>query len=174
MSDTVLLVVDVQKGLQNLHPYNGEEVIANIRRVLDIAREKGMEVLYVRHDDGLDGELEYGTENYEICDEVAPKEWEQIFDKTRNSAFYGTGLEEYLAIRKVKNIIIVGMQTEYCIDATCKAAYEKGYNIYIPENTNTTFDNEYMTAKEIYQFFNYKIWDKRYAKVVGIEEIYGL
>jgi hypothetical protein len=41
----------------------------------------------------------------------------------------------------------------------------------IPEETNTTFDNDYLTAKGLYEFYNYKIWNNRFAKVMSIEEI---
>lgn len=96
---------------------------------------------------------------------------ERIFDKQYNSAFLHTGLKEYLDSKNTKNIILVGLQTEYCIDTTCKVAFEYGYNIMIPEETNTTFDNDYLTGKGLYELYNYKIWNNRFAKVMSIEEI---
>lgn len=65
---------------------------------------------------------------------------------------------------------MTGLQTEYCIDTTCKAAFEHGYKIIIPEETNTTFDNEYLDGEELYKFYNYKIWNNRFAKVVSLDE----
>lgn len=63
------------------------------------------------------------------------------------------------------------MQTEYCIDTTCKVAFEHGYQPIIPEETNMTFDNEYLTGKQLYEFYNYKVWNKRFATVQSIEEL---
>jgi nicotinamidase-related amidase len=63
------------------------------------------------------------------------------------------------------------MQTEYCIDATCKAAFEHGFSIIIPEQTNTTFDNQYMNAKTLYEFYHYQIWQNRFARVLPMEEV---
>lgn len=67
--------------------------------------------------------------------------------------------------------ILVGLQTEYCIDTTCKIAFEYGYNVIIPEETNTTFDNEYLPGNMLYELYNYKIWDKRFANVIPVKEV---
>jgi len=75
-------------------------------------------------------------------------------------------LKKYLENKGIDTIILVGLQTEYCIDATCKNAFEFGYNVIIPEETNTTFDNEYLPANKIYNFFNFRIWNKRFASVL--------
>lgn len=60
--------------------------------------------------------------------------------------------------------------TEYCIDSTCKSAFEHGYKTIMPEETNTTYDNEYLSGEMLYKFFNYKIWNKRFADVIPIED----
>ena len=70
----------------------------------------------------------------------------EYFDKQVNSAFRGTGLLEYLREKNESTIVIVGLQTEYCIDATLKAGFEHGFRMIVPANTNSTFDNRYMTA----------------------------
>ena len=170
MKDTILLVVDVQTSMIQEHPYNEKQVIKNIKYLISRCRNNGIEVIYVRHDDGIGSELERNTDGWQIFNEIAPQE-ERIFDKQYNSAFLHTGLKEYLDSKNIKSIILVGLQTEYCIDATCKVAFEYGYNIIIPEETNTTFDNDYLTAKGMYEFYNYKIWNNRFAKVMSIEEI---
>ena len=174
MEGTVLLVVDVQTALIEEHPYNGTKVIANIQRLLRTARAKGLEGIYVRHDDGEGSDLERGSQGWEIYHETAPLEGERIFDKSYNSAFVKTGLKKYLEHRGIDTIFLVGLQTEYCIDTTCKAAFEYGFEVIIPMETNTTFDNEYLSAQELYQFYNEKIWKNRFAKVLPIEEVLEL
>ncbi|AET67912.1 nicotinamidase-like amidase [Desulfosporosinus orientis DSM 765] len=171
MNNIVLLVVDVQSALINEHPYNEEKIIENIRELISTARDNKKEVLYVRHDDGKGTELEHGTDGWQIYSKIAPNENEFIFEKKYNSAFYKTGLKEYLGRKEIDTIILVGLQTEYCIDATCKSAFDYGYKIIIPEDTNTTFDNEYLTGKKLYEFYNYKIWNKRFAEVISVEEV---
>lgn len=169
--DTVLLVVDVQKELIDGHPYNEENVIRNIKNLIETCRKSSIEVVYIRHDGGIGDELEYGTEGWEIYHEIGPLPGEKIIEKQYNSAFRKTNLKEYLDERKVKNIILVGMQTEYCIDATCKVAFEYGYDIIVPKDTTTTYGNTYMTGKELCEFYENIIWNNRYAKVISVQSV---
>ncbi|MDP4085313.1 MAG: cysteine hydrolase family protein [Bacillota bacterium] len=171
MSNSVLLVVDVQTALIKEQPFNKEIVIKNIKRLISIARDSNKEVLYVRHDDGIGEELEYGTDGWQIYYEIAPNKDERIFEKKYNSAFFKTGLKEYLETKKINTIILTGLQTEYCIDATLKSAFDNGFNVIIPEQTNTTFDNEYLSGEKLYEFYNYKIWKNRFANVLAIDEV---
>ncbi|MFP5116485.1 cysteine hydrolase family protein [Bacillaceae bacterium C204] len=171
MSNSVLLVVDVQTALIKEHPYNEKKVIGNIKKLISIARDSNKEVLYVRHDDGIGEELEYGTDGWQIYNEIAPNKDERVFEKKYNSAFFKTGLKEYLESKKIDTIILTGLQTEYCIDATLKSAFDNGYRVIIPEQTNTTFDNEYLSGEKLYEFYNYKIWNNRFAKVLSVDEV---
>ncbi|HCW54476.1 MAG TPA: cysteine hydrolase, partial [Clostridium sp.] len=118
--------------------------------------------------------LAYGTEAWQVYNEIMPEREEYIVDKKYNSAFYKTDLREYLNSKNIDTIILTGMQTEYCIDATLKSAFDYKYKIIIPEETNTTFDNEYLTGEKLFEFYNYKIWNKRFAKVMPVQEVLNL
>lgn len=61
------------------------------------------------------------------------------------------------------------MQTEYCIDATCKVAFEYGYKLIIPEKTNTTFNNGNITAEDLYNYYNFRMFKDRFANVETVE-----
>lgn len=67
-------------------------------------------------------------------------------------------------------MIIVGLQTDYCIDATIKCGFEHGFNILVPAPANTTVDNEFMTAEQSYKYHNEFMWNGRYAECISIEE----
>ena len=41
----------------------------------------------------------------------------------------------------------------------------------MPKETNTTFDNDYLSGKKTYEFYNYNIWDKRFADVISVDEV---
>lgn len=164
MKNIALLVVDVQEALVNAEPFNKERTINNIKLLTDKCRADDIEVIYVRHDGGKGDELEPGSKGWQIYNQIEPKEGEKIIEKRYNSAFKNTELKTYLDKKNIDTIILVGMQTEYCIDTTCKVAFEHGFKLIIPEETNTTFDNEYMSGKEIYTYYNYKIWRGRFAE----------
>lgn len=174
MSKIVLIVVDVQNALVKKHPYNERKVIENIKKLLLKARDTNKDVVYVRHDDGKGTELEKDTDGWNIYEDIAPKNGEYIVEKEYNSAFHKTRLREYLESKEINTIILVGLQTEYCMDATLKSAFDYEYKIIIPEETNTTFDNEFLSGEKLYEFYNYKIWNKRFAKILSMDNVLKL
>lgn len=167
---TVLLVVDVQNLLVWEKPYREKELIGNIQTLIKAAREHNVEVIYVRHDDGPDTDLTAGKEGWEIYKEIMPQQGEKIVEKFYNSAFHKTDLDAYLKDKSVENMILVGMQTEFCIDATLRSAFDLGYKVIVPRDANTTYDNTYMTAELLLNYYHDMIWNHRYAKVVTVEE----
>lgn len=164
----VLLVVDIQEQIIADMPNKAFNLIANVKRLINTARDNDLEVIYVRHDDGCN--LTKGTVGFEIYSEIAPQMDEKIFDKYVNSAFRDTGLVEYLGRKNEKDIMIVGFLTDFCIDATIKCGFEHGYHMIVPEFCNSTFDNEYMGAEISYDYYNKKIWNTLFADCISLEK----
>ena len=106
------------KALVNDELYNYNEFIDNIQLLIKKARENNVEVIYVVHDDGIGSGLTKGTDGFEVFEKFKPLSNEKLFVKSVNSAFKDTGLVEYLAENNEKDIIIVGLQTDKCINAT--------------------------------------------------------
>ncbi|MGX9758277.1 cysteine hydrolase family protein [Clostridioides difficile] len=166
----VLLVVDTQKLITNEKLYNFHEFVANVENLIDTARKNDIEIIYIRHDDGAENELTKGNDGFEIYEKFKPCNEEKIFDKKVNSPFKETGLLEYLISKSEKDIIVIGLQTDYCIDATIKCGFEHGFNIIVPAYANTTVDNLFMSAKQSYEYYNEFIWNGRYAECISLEE----
>ncbi len=164
----VLLVVDTQKMIVTSELFQYETFVNNMKQLISLARNKDIEIIYVRHDDGF--ELTKGVKGFEIFEQFAPKNEEKIFDKHVNSAFRDTGLLEYLRSKNENTIMITGLQTDYCIDATIKCGFEHGFDIVVPAFCNTTVDNEYMTAEQSYKYYNEKMWNARYSRCVSFEQ----
>ena len=167
----VLLVVDTQRGCFNETLYAFETVKKNIKKLIAEARANNIEVVYVQHDDGPGTDLDMGTDNYEIFDEFTPEDGEKRFEKNVNSSFHPmSGLTDYLKSKNEKDIITVGVSTDYCLDATVKSGFEQGFNIIIPAYANSTYDNPYFDGETAYKYFNEFMWPVRYAQVVTVDE----
>ena len=166
----VLLVIDTQNAITNCQLFNFDVFVPTVEKLIKAARENNVEVIYVRHDDGPGSELARGTWGYEIYDKFAPLEGDKIVDKQFNSAFKGTDLLAYLKQKNEQELIIVGLQTDYCIDATIKSGFEHGFRIIVPAGGNTTIDNTYLSASQTVEYYNDFMWNGRYAMCVSLEE----
>ncbi|MGD2068226.1 MAG: cysteine hydrolase family protein [Gemmatimonadota bacterium] len=169
MARIALLVVDVQEAAVALGPYQGEVVLANIAALVDACRSNDVEVVHVQHDGDPGEDTEPGTEGWRIHAPVAPAPGEKVVRKRYNSAFRGTSLRSYLDARGIDTLILVGLQTEYCVDTTCRVAFEHGYRVVMPEMTNSTYDNGELTAEEVHELFNRRIFEGRFAAVPSLE-----
>lgn len=166
----VLLVIDSQREITNEKLYKFNEFVSTVKMLIKAARENGVEVIFVRHDDGAETPMTKGLEGFEIYGGFAPEQGEKIFDKQVNSPFKDTGLAEYLSEKGETEIIITGLQTDYCIDAAVKCGFEHGYKIIVPQYANSTFDNRFMSAEKSYEYYNDFIWNCRYAECISAKE----
>ena len=165
----VLLIVDTQTMIMNEALYEFQLLESRIKTLIAQARRHGVEVVYVRHDDGAENALTKGAQGFDIYDEFKPLCGEKIVDKNVNSAFKDTGLTEYLRDKGEDTIMIAGLQTEYCINATIICGFEHGFHMIVPAYTNSTVDNDYMSAKKTYDYYINFIWKNRYASCVPFE-----
>ena len=155
-----LLVIDIQKGITDSRHFNFEAFIDDTIRIIKAARDNQIEVIYFQHDDGPGTGFSIGDEDFEIAEQVIPKEGEKIFIKNINSCFGNKDFTDY--VKDDNTLMIVGLQTNFCIDATVKSAFERGYKVIVPQGANSTFDNDYMTGEETYKYYNDMKCPKRY------------
>ena len=132
--------------------------IHSINCCSDSARKNHVEVIYIQHDDGPGSGFSIGDEAFEIADAVKPKKNEKVFVKKVRTCFSNKLFEEYLEESNDTELMIVGLQTEFCLDATVESAFDRGYKVYLPHGTNSTFDNDYLSGEKTYKFFNEWIW----------------
>ena len=171
MSKTVLLVVDVQQALIDANPVREDEFLLNLKMLIDAAHVSGTEVVYIRHGSGPNDELEAGSDGWQLHDSLKPRANERIFDKNVNSAFNNTGLDAYLKGKGIDHIVLCGMQTEHCIDTTCKVAFELGYDVLIPSGGTTTYTNPFLTGEKLINFYEHMIWHEPLASVRPMDEV---
>ena len=156
----ILLVVDMQKALtEDEELYDAEAFMDRNIRLIDAARKNNVEVIFVQHDAGEGSGFSIGDEDFEIDPRVAPKEGEKVFVKTINSCFGNKEFKAYMEQQEDKRLMVIGLQTNYCIDATVKSAFERGFEVIVPEGTNSTFDNAYMTGETTVAYYNEDVWD---------------
>lgn len=123
----------------------GDAAVDSNARLLDVARNHDVPVVYVR---GLErgdrfggtdsgrvskstGQFDPGEGN-RIRQEVSPREGEPVLRKPRRNAFYGTRLDSLLREHDVDTLLVTGMVTSGCVRATVVAAFERDYRVVVP------------------------------------------
>lgn len=166
---SALLVIDVQEALLDEGPYHKDELIQNINRLIRFYRSNKHPIFFIRHEGAAGDTLAYGEVGWQLAKALDYQD-EPIIDKKYNSAFKDTKLELSLKALHINHLMIVGMQTEYCVDATLKSAFEKGYPCVVVKECTSTVDNPWLSADQLIDFYEQAIWPS-FAKLIQIDEI---
>ena len=135
--NTALLVVDVQNEVvANAH--RRDEVIANIKSLVDRARARDVPVIWVQHSNE-DGLVE-GSDGWEYVPELERHEREPVIHKRYGDSFEDTDLEAQLEQRAVSRLVVTGAQTDACIRSTIHGAFTRGYDTVLVGDAHTTED----------------------------------
>jgi nicotinamidase-related amidase len=143
MRTPALLVIDVQKGLDDPSwgKRNNPDAEANIALLLSEWRKQQMPVIHIRHcsvrpNSPLRPELPGNA----FKDEAQPLPGEKQFTKSVNSAFIGTGLEQYLREQDISSLVIVGLTTDHCVSTSVRMAANLGFNVTLISDATAAFD----------------------------------
>lgn len=166
----ILLVIDMQKALVCDELHNYDAFLKNVTKLINTARKNNTEIIYFKHDAGKDSGMSSGDEGFEIANEVIPQDNEKVYIKTINSCFGNNDFANYLSNLGEKELMIIGLQTEFCIDSTIKSAFERGYKVFVPTLAHSTFSNNYLSAKTVIKYYNEWIWPDAFAKCISLGE----
>lgn len=143
---TALLVIDVQKGLFLEKPWDAASVLAKIEGLLLAARGAGAAVIFVR-----DSRVQPDGALHE---KLKASVGEPIVEKRFCDAFLETRLHSLLEERDIERLVVVGLQSEYCVDTTCRRAASLGYKVTLVSDAHTTFDSTLLEAEQIVAHHN--------------------
>jgi nicotinamidase-related amidase len=177
----VLVIVDIQKDYfpGGAYPLEGPEAAADsARRLLESFRAAGEPVFHVRHvwDEDEATFMRPGTDGVEIHPDVAPLEGEMVITKAHPNSFRDTVLEEELRAVGADSLVVCGMMTSMCVDATVRAAVDLGFDTTVVHNACATCDLEFggesVPAASVHTAFLAALADG-YAAVVSTDELAG-
>ena len=134
--NTALLVIDMQKGVVE-GAHERASVVANVRRLVEKARQDQVPVVWVQHSDE---QLARGSDNWWIIPELTPGETEPLVEKNYGDSFEDTRLETVLSDLGVGRLVVVGAQTDACVRSTLHGAFARGYDATLVRDAHTTED----------------------------------
>lgn len=176
-----LLVVDVQKAIDDRSwgdDRNNPGAEKTIAALLRSWRERGWPVVHVRHASVEPGSTyRPGQPGFDFKDEVLPLPGETVIEKSANSAFIRTPLEEHLRARGIDTLVITGVITNNSVEATARMSGNLGFRTFVVADATATFgrhdyDGHWRTAAEVHAMSLANL-EGEYATVVTAEAVMG-
>ena len=146
MSKRALIVIDVQQGFSSYDvpgERNNPECEANITKLIDAWRARGLPIVFVRHDSKEPTSvLRPGQPGNDFKSALTGTP-DLVVSKSVNSAFYGTpDLDVWLKTNGINELAICGIQTNMCCDVTARMAGNLGYDVWFALDATHTFAKE--------------------------------
>ena len=171
MSDkTALLVIDVQRVYMEPDPMvtvDGDDLISKCRGLIERARAADVPVIFVRH---VSDEQPNDPALVGIHPDLAPKADEPVIEKRFGSAFFRTDLTATLDRLDAHRLVIAGLATFGCVNATVMCAVCKEYDVVVASDAHGTVSSGESTPGEIIAHFN-RAWEVAGAKLCAAAEI---
>ncbi len=179
MPDTALLVIDIQNdyfpgGTMELE--GAEAAGAKAAAAIGRFRERKLPVIHVRHLSVRPGATFFipGTRGAEIHPAVQPLTGETVVEKNFPNSFRQTSLGKLLEDQGIKNLVVAGMMTHMCVDATVRQAADLGYKVTLLGDACATraqsFEGEKVPARQVHAAFLAAL-NGTYAKVIHSHDV---
>jgi nicotinamidase-related amidase len=134
--NSALLVIDMQNDVV-ASAHDRDRVITNIADLVDLARNAGVEVIWVQHSSE---DMPIDSDGWQYVPELKRAETEALVHKRWPDSFEDTTLEEVLAARSTGHLYVSGAQTDECIRSTLHGAITRGYDVTLVGDAHTTED----------------------------------
>ncbi len=133
-----LLVIDMQCYFNSV----AQPIVSNVLSLIECFKADKGKIFFTRHghrDPKTDGGMlarwwgdliQYGSEEWELIDEVHVQASGTIIDKNRYSAFFGTNLDVLLRNAGIEDLIITGVLTNCCCETTARDAFMRDYRVF--------------------------------------------
>ncbi len=180
---TALLLIDIQRGFEA--PIWGErnnpDAEDKAGALLAHWRQQRAPVVHIRHVSKEPGSpLGPQAGGTTFKPQVHPIEGETVFEKSVNSAFIGTNLEDHLREPNINALVICGLTTPHCVSTTTRMAANLGFRIQLAHdacaafitNANTAWDSSLppMTAQQIHEASVSHLHDE-FAQAVSVADL---
>ena len=109
----------------------------------------GAPVVFVQHGEGAGAPFETGTPHWRLHASFDVREGDAVVHKEQSSAFDGTELHQRLQQLGAGELVVCGLQSEFCVSNTTKSALALGYAVRLAQDGHGTWPSEGKTADTI-------------------------
>lgn len=137
-----LVLIDIQTGFSSpiWGARNNPDAEDNAATLLEAWRAAGDPICHIRHISTEPGSpLGPDTGGTEFLPQVAPRDGEPVFEKSVNSGFIGTDLEQHIRDNGVTDLVICGLTTPHCVSTTSRMGANLGFNVTLAHDACAAF-----------------------------------
>jgi nicotinamidase-related amidase len=150
-----LVVIDVQNGLIEGFEEDWSDVLHVINGLVSRARHDGVPVVLVQHCGSTQAHPLHRTQpGWALHPAVDLQPGDLRVEKRWSDAFRDTNLDAVLREASVTRVVLVGAQTEYCVDTTARRAVSLGYDVDLVADGHTTSENGLLSRDQIIEHHN--------------------
>jgi nicotinamidase-related amidase len=180
--NAALVVVDVQKGFDWSLAWgqgNNPRVEENIVALCDMWEATGRPIVSVRHTaNRAVSPFAPWSPGRGLKTGLVHVRFNVTVEKTVNSAFLGSpDLRDWLDSGSVSQIVVVGIQTNMCVESTARMGANLGYDVIVPLDATSTFDlkagGRVFTGEELAQVTAANLAGGGFATVVTTKGLLG-
>lgn len=157
-----LILIDIQNDYfpgGRMELVCATEAAGAAARLLDCFRKASWPVYHIQHISSMSMATFFlpGTSGVDIHPSVLPLAGEPIITKHYPNSFRETDLRERLKIAGIDQLLVCGMMTSMCVDATVRAAFDMGFTCTIAKDACATrdlmLDGEIVPARQVQTSF---------------------
>jgi len=155
-----LVIIDMQlmpfiwKNYGGKALYREDLLIANIKLLIEKARKANLPVYYVMYTETGESMRAVGQPLWQVHPEIAPQAQDSLIVKYNADSFLNTPLLGQLNDQGIKEIVLCGVQTEFCVDTTCRSAFSHGFQVELASDGHSTYDSDLLSAEQIIAHHN--------------------
>jgi nicotinamidase-related amidase len=141
--NTALIVVDMQRCMADPSraTRNNLDAEANMLSLIGHWRSLEWPVIHIRHASREPSSGFWPSQvGAQFQDAFQPSHGETVFEKQVTDAFSGTSLERHLRDKAIYSLVIVGVATNYSVEATARTAGCLGFSASVVSDACFTFD----------------------------------
>lgn len=137
MNNKALVVIDLQNDITK----NYKEIIERVDQAIDWAVEKGIKVVYIRHNNLTDGTRTFkaGTRGAELVPELKVVS-NDVFVKTKSNALTSDEFISFIRVHDITEFYVVGADATACVKSTVYNMVKTGYTVHVLADCITSYD----------------------------------